>query len=110
MSAAKYELFEFNDFKRRSKINVTLFCLLVYKITQLAGIQLTIHQSSKFLFGFLIIRPDFVLTDGATIFEGMSRPLNKAIKREHHCRRNFLPNLKGILLFKTGRQFRLLAN
>ena len=52
------------------------FCLFVcYKITQfveLAGIQLTIQHFSKYLFDFLIIRPDFVLAYDGTIFEGMS--------------------------------------
>ena len=49
-------------------------CLFVYEITQfvlLAGIQLAIQHSSKYLFGFLIC-PDFTLTDCATVFEGMS--------------------------------------
>ena len=50
-------------------------CLFVYEITQfvlLAGIQLAIQHSSKYLFGFLIICPDFTLTDCARVFEGMS--------------------------------------
>ena len=33
---------------------------------------LTIQHSSKYLFGFLLICPDFVLTGGVVIFEGMS--------------------------------------
>ena len=48
-------------------------CLFVYKIAQfvqLAAIQLTIQHSSKYLFGFLLMRPDFAPTNGATIFEG----------------------------------------
>ena len=53
-----------------------LVCLwFLCKITwffQVAGIHLTIQHSSKYLFDFLIIHPDFVLTDGAAIFEGMS--------------------------------------
>ena len=32
----------------------------------------TIQHSSKYIFGFLVIRSDFVLTDGATMFESMS--------------------------------------
>ena len=50
------------------------FFLFVYEITQfvqLAGIQLTIQYSSNYLFGFLVICPDFLLSDGATIFKGM---------------------------------------
>ena len=81
--------FEFNDFTSASKINyffllVCLFVslknnsivqlnLFVYKRTQfvqLAGIWLTIQHSSKYLFGLLKIRPDFVLTGGVVIFEG----------------------------------------
>ena len=33
---------------------------------------LTIQHSPKYLFGFLLIRPDFVQTGGIVIFEGMS--------------------------------------
>ena len=57
-------------------IYVSLFvCLFVYKGIQfvhLGDIWLTIQHSSKYLFVFLIIRPDFVLTGGVVIFEGMS--------------------------------------
>ena len=68
--------FEFNGFTSGSKINVTFFfvCWLVYEINQfvqLAAIQLNIQHSSKYLFSFLIICLGFVITDGATIFEGM---------------------------------------
>ena len=41
------------------------------------------------------------------------RTLNKTIKHGHlhsQCRRNFLPNIRGILFFKTRRQLKLLAN
>ena len=33
---------------------------------------MTTQHSSKYLLGFLIIRPDFVLTGGVVRFEGMS--------------------------------------
>ena len=62
-------------YKRVKNKCYCFLCLFVHKITQtfqLAGIQLKIQHSSKYLFHFLIIRPDFVLTDRATLFEGMS--------------------------------------
>ena len=48
--------------------------MFVYKRIQfvdLGDIWLTIQHSSKYLFEFLIIRPDFVLTGGVIIFKGM---------------------------------------
>ena len=47
----------------------------IYKRIQFARLGdflLTIQHSSKYLFSFLIIRPDFVLTGGVITFEGMS--------------------------------------
>ena len=91
MDNVRSPFFEFNDFTSASKINsfflfvcffvclknnsIVQLNLFVYKRTQfvqLAGIWLTIQHSSKYLFGLLKIRPDFVLTGGVVIFGGMS--------------------------------------
>ena len=48
--------------------------LIVYRRIQfvhLGDIWLTIQHSTKYLFGFLIILLDFVLTGGVVIFDGM---------------------------------------
>ena len=79
----------FNDFTSGSKILsfsfafcFVFFCFffwlkhnsicLFIKEFNLFYIWLTIQHSSKYLFGFSTIRPDFVLTGGAVIFEGIS--------------------------------------
>ena len=53
-------------------VQLNLFVYKKAQFFQLAGIWLTIQHSSKYLFGFLIISPDFVLTGGVVIFEGIS--------------------------------------
>ena len=71
----------FFEFKLVKNKRYTLFlCLFVYKIThfvQLAGIQITIQHSSKYLFSFPNNPPRlcsncFVLIDGVALSEGMS--------------------------------------
>ena len=49
-----------------------MFAYKRIQLVHLGDIWLTIQHSSKYLFGFSLIRPDFVLTGGVVIFEGMS--------------------------------------
>ena len=55
-----------------NKVKNIFFVSEITQLVQLTGTQETIQHSSEYLFGLLIIRLDFVLTDGATIFKGMS--------------------------------------
>ena len=43
---------------------------------------LTIQRSSEYLFGLLIVRPNFVLIHGATVFNGMSVFSGTAVVRD----------------------------